>query len=253
MNSFLCLLNLVYRNCLAPLMLLIIVSLLVQNQAVASDDKANILAIANWAQINFPDSFFNQFNSPLSDSGYKYVCFEPSNNCIGITERSGPFDPPSNVDVLIDGKITRVDSLENILAWMADSQNGILNMSGALVGRGGVPSVFSPGLGKIDRTDNIIDGITWLIATSSDSGQGTSCELKVTNHKNPTEVSHLKFTFLLTNSSSVLTKSSTGDHGIEGVLIDYQSRALTFTEDVIFARHDSPPSVIIASGSTLRF
>ncbi len=231
MNSFL---RLIKQKIFFARILLICLFLLFQNQAVANEeDKDQILAIANWASINFPDIFFDDYDGPFTGFGYRYVCFVPSNNCIGVNQDN------ADVDVRINDEIITVGTVSSILAQMSASQNGILNLSGESVNNSTIPAVFSPGLGEVTEIGGSIISISWKIISDEGTNQQEICDFSVIlNAANPASLVNLTFTRQLFAGGGLNQWSvfATSNDGIPGVIIDHESRTLTITEDVTWPK-----------------
>ncbi len=246
MNSFL---RLIKQKLFFTRILLTCLFLVFQNQAFADEeDKEQILAIANWASINFPDIFFDDYDGPFTGFGYRYVCFVPSNNCIGINQEN------ANVDARINDEIITAGTVSSILAQMSASQSGILNLSGDSVNNNTIPAVFSPGLGEVTEAGGEIFSIDWKIISDEGTNQQEICDFSVLlNSANPGTLVNLTFTRQLFAGGG-LNQWSVFAAEIPGVIVDFESRTLTITEDVIWPKISGGSDELgVAAGSKLLF
>lgn len=245
-----CQINQVNRKFFSYILLLSCFILPIQTQATQNPDKEQILSIANWALINFNDIFFNNYNGPFTGFGYRYVCYD-NNNCIGIRQDS------DNVDVLIDGEILSVGTVDFILAQMANSQNGILNFSGDSVNDDTIPAIFSPGLGEVTEIGGTVISISWKVIASPGTNQQELCDFSVIiNAANPNTVANgtLTRTLFAGGGLNQWTEFATDNNGLQGIIIDYDNRTLRITEDLSWPKISGGDDVLdIISGNILRF
>lgn len=235
------------------IMLLLSFFLLWQTQTLAQQvnnkDKSQILAMTNWAAINFPNLFPGAYIGPQTGSGYRYTCF--GNNCIGIQQQT------ETVDVLIDGVLSSVGSVESVLNIISISKNGILNLSGESVSNNTIPAIFSPGLGETTAPAGTIISIDWKLVVNPGTDEQEICDFSVIiNPAKPETVGNINFTRNLFAGAGLQqwVAFSLSNDGIPGIQIDYENRSLNITENLVLPKiAGGTDDLIIAAGDILRF
>lgn len=235
------------RVILKPILISAFITLSFQNPALANEDKDKIVALTNWATIAFSDLFFNNYTNPASGFGYRYTCFAPSNSCIGIK------DGTNILDVLLNGKIISIGPVANMIATMAASNNGIVNLSGSSINAKILPAVYSPGKGEASLTGQQINNVQWTVFSDPEA-----CILNVSiNPADPTTIVNFNLSKIIVGSNSgseQWTLPNPGNTAIPGILFDSASRTLTITGNLVLekAGGGSDP-LTISAGGTLKY
>jgi hypothetical protein len=235
------------RVILKPILISAFITLSFQNPALANEDKDKIVALTNWATIAFSNLFFNSYSGPASGFGYRYTCFAPSNSCIGIQ------DGTNILDVLINGNIISIGPVANMIATMAASNNGIVNLTGTSVIAKIIPPVFSPGKGEATLSNGLISNVSWIVEAPTES-----CLLNITlNPADPSTVVNFTLSRVIIGSDSGFgqwTISNPGNTALPGISFDSASKTLTITANLVLERVEGGSDAItVAAGGTLKY
>ncbi len=242
MNIFITKLNHWKKQKVTSIIILALITISFQNPAFANEDKEKIVALTNWATIEYSNLFLNNYEGPLSALGYRYTYFPDSDSYIGIKE--------GNLDVLIDGETIPIGSVEDIMATMAASNNGILNLSGTPISSGIIPSIFSPGNGKLLKADSQTSTVEWVVTAAPEK-----CILTVIFNIADSSILSLTLNREIEGSNNATDQwslSNSDNTPLKGAKLDFTT--LKITEDLVLERVSSEAGTLtISAGGTLIF
>lgn len=220
-----------------------------QASAATSEDKVNLVSFSNWALVAFSDLFSGGYSAPFEISGYLATKFG-NGAYLGIKD--------NQLYCYIDslGGLKTVGSVADIMAVMAASNNGIVNLSGEAVVEQRILGTLSPGFGVASGAGGTTIGYTWQIIINEGTAQQETYGFSVTlNAANLNTVAMASYftSFAFGADSRTWTSFAFSNEGVAGIYIDYANNTLIVNENIVLSPMtiSSVGNLTIFGGGTL--